>query len=237
MRKFAAAVLVLVVAALFALPADAQEAPPRSVTVSAMDTVRVSPDRAIVRFAIVTRAQDPEAVRQANEEASSRVLNAVRGLDIPDRQIQVRTLRLEEEVEYRQGRRVRIGFIARRDVEVIIDQMDRLPAVVARVVQEGATEFGGIGYDIRDRRAQENEALRRAALRAREKADVLASTLGTSVRAVHSIVESGVAMPRPPYADMAMRAMAEMDQGATPEAFAAGEIEVRATISVVFELE
>jgi uncharacterized protein len=225
----------LLLVTLAGVTASAQEAAPRTLGVSATDTVRIVPDRAIVRFAIVTRAQDPEAARQQNEQASQRVLNAVRERGIPERQIQLRTLRLSEEVEHRQGRRVRIGFIARRDFEVIIDEMDRLPAVVARVVQEGATEFGGISYDIRDRRTPENEALRRAAVRAREKAEILAAALGTSIRGVHRVSEAGVYMPAPPPYPYAERAMA-MDVVATHEAYAPGEMEVRATISVVFEL-
>jgi uncharacterized protein len=213
-----------------------QPVPTRTLSVSATDTIRVTPDRVTVRFAVVTRAQDPEAARRENEQASQRVLNVVRERGIPERQIQVRMLRLNEEVDFRQGRRVRIGFMARRDFEVIIDDLDRLPAVVARVVQEGATEFGGIFYDIRDRRAQEDAALRRAAQRAREKADLLAAALGTSVRGVYSISEAGLMPPRPPMPEYAVRAQA-MDVVATHEAYAPGEMEVRAMVSVVFEIE
>lgn len=237
MRIAAAAVLFLVATTMVTSPASAQEVPPRSVSVSATDTVRVSPDRVILRFAVITRAQQPEAARQQNEQAARSALASVRGLGIPERQIQVQTLRLTEEWEHRQGRRVRVGFIARRDVEVIIDQMDRLPAVVAAVIQEGATELGGIMYGLRDRRTHEDEALRRAALRARQKADVLAGALGTSVRAVHAIAEAGVSAPRPMF--VGARAM-EMDmalEAGEPEAYAAGEIEIRATLTVVFEID
>lgn len=231
--------LLLVLLAVAAVPASAQDRqPPRTLAVSATDTVRVTPDRVTVRFAVVTRGREPEAVRQQNAEAARRALDAVRALGIPERQIQLRTLRLNEDVEFRNGRRVRVGFIARRDVEVIIDDLDRLPAVVARVVDEGANEFGGIQYDVRDRRALEDEALRRAAVRAREKADLLAAALGTSVIGVYDVSESGVHMPepRPMYARTMAMDMATAEAG-EPGAFAAGEIDVRATVSVRFEIE
>jgi uncharacterized protein len=236
MRHLAVLALLALAPILISPLAHAQDVVPRTVTVTATDTVRVAPDRVSVRFAIVTRAQQPEAARQQNESASSNVLQAVRALNVPDRQIQVQSVRLSEEVEYRQGRRVRIGFIARRDVQVILDDMDRLPQVIAAVVQEGATELGGISYDIRDRRAQEDEALRRAASRARQKADVLATSLGTSVRAVYAVAESGTSFPTP-RPEMAYARM-EMDMAqAEPAAYAAGELEVRATLTVIFELE
>ena len=204
-------------------------------SVQASDTLLVTPDRAVIRFAVVTRAQDPEVARQENEETSASTLNAVRGLNIPDRQIQVQSLRISEEVEYRNGRRVRIGFIARRDVSVILDNLDQLPAVVARVTQEGANEFGGISYQIQDTRSLENEALRRAALRAREKADILVTPLGTSIIGVQSINESGVSIPYPPVPQYARATMA-MDSYSegTPEAYSEGQIEVRASVTVAF---
>jgi uncharacterized protein len=231
---------LLLFSVLLAAPALAQEAtPPRTLSVSATDTVRVTPNRVTVRFAVVTRGQQPEPVRRENAEAAERALNAVRALGIPNRQIQLRSLRIQEDVEYRNGRRVRLGFIARRDVEVIIDDLDRLPAVVSRVVEEGANEFGGIHYDVRDRRALENEALRRAAARARGKGEPLASALGTSIRGVHAVSESGTYVPpQPPMYGraMAMDMAVEMEQG-QPDAYAAGEIEVRANVSVTFEIE
>lgn len=224
---------------LLAMSAQAQmnPAPPRTLSVSASDTVRVMPDRVIVRFAVVSRGQEADAVRRQNEQAARDALNAVRQAGIPERQIQLRGLRLEEEVEYRNGRRVRIGFIARRDVEVTIDEMDRLPAVVARVSEAGANELGGIDYQLRDRRSAEDEALRRAATRAREKADVLAATLGASIVGVHSVSESGTSVPQPPMPMMAMRMEAADASAGEPEAYAAGEIIIRAAISVAFELD
>lgn len=236
MRILIVSLLGFLVGTVVAQAQDNQP-PIRTVTVQASDTLLVTPDRAVIRFAVVTRAQDPEVARQQNEEASAAALNAVRGLNVPDRQIQVRSLRISEEVEYRNGRRVRIGFIARRDVSVILDDLDRLPAIVARVTQEGANEFGGISYQIQDTRALEDEVLRRAALRAREKADVLVTTLGTSILGVQSIAESGVSIPYAPSPQY-MRSGAAMDsfEGA-PEAYSEGQIEVRASVSVVFRLQ
>ena len=232
MRILTLSLLVCIIGAGTAL---AQNSHPQTVTVQASDTLLVTPDRAVIRFAVVTRAQDPEVARQENEETSASTLNAVRGLNIPDRQIQVQSLRISEEVEYRNGRRVRIGFIARRDVSVILDNLDQLPAVVARVTQEGANEFGGISYQIQDTRSLENEALRRAALRAREKADILVTTLGTSIIGVQSINESGVSIPYPPVPQYARATMA-MDSYSegTPEAYSEGQIEVRASVTVAF---
>ncbi len=227
-----------------AVPAAAQtpQVPPfpsRTVTVTGSDTVQTAPDRVTVSFAVVTRAEGPEAAREENAEAARRALDAVRELGVPERQIQLQTLRLDQEFEYRDRRRIPTGYVARRHLEVVLDDLDALPALVARIVQEGANELGGIAYGLRDRKATEDEALRRAAGRAREKAEVLTQTLGAGLGRVRSVQEGAVVVPMPRPEMAFARAEMAMDDAAAPEpgAYAAGEIEVRATVTVVFEIE
>lgn len=221
---------VLAVPAVVAQDGDSA----RTIAVSATDTVRVTPDRAIVRFAIVTRGQDAEAVRQENEQISQRVLNAVRERGIPERHIQVRVLQITES---RQGRGSRRELAARREVEVIVDELVRLPAVVARVVQEGAAEFRGVTYALQNRQAHEDRVIVRASERARQKADLMASTLGATILGVRSVTETD-AVPPPVGAPLhGFRAAAEAVTIATHEAFAPGEIEIRSSLRVVFEIE
>lgn len=235
--------LPLLLALLFALPVAAQpdqhpmHQPPRTVTVSGTATVSVTPDRVSVNFAVVTRAEGPEAAREQNATAARRALDAVRELGVPERQIQLQSLRLDEDVEYQNGRRIRKGFIARRDVRVTLDDLELLPSVIAVVVQEGANELGGINYELQDRKEAQDEALALAARRAQEKARLLAQTLGVELGLVHSIQEGNVEMPMPrPNVMYAARAMDMAESAPEPGAYAAGEMEVRATVTAVFHL-
>lgn len=231
------ALLVLLVALPVAAQPDqhAMHHPARTVTVTGSDTVSVTPDRATISFSVVTRAQEPEAAREQNATAARRALDAIRELDVPERQIQLQNLRLDEDVEYQNGRRIRKGFIARRDVQIILDDLDLLPTVVARVVQEGANELNGITYGLQDPKAAEDEALSRAARRAQSKARLLAQTLGVEIGLVLNIQEGSVSAPSPRPPVMYARAeMAMADAAPEPGAFAEGEIEVRATVTAVF---
>ncbi len=210
----------------------------RTVTVGGEGTVDAEPDEAAVQFAVVTRAETAEAARRENAEAAESAMNAVRALGIAERKIQLLTLRLDEEWDYRNNQRVRKGFIARRDVKVTIEDLDLVPGLVAEVVQQGANELGGIRYGLQNREAVEDEALRAAVARARRKAQLMAEALGARLGGVVRIAESGVHSPRPQPV-MYARAEMAMDerQESNPGAYAAGEITVRATVTVVFELE
>jgi len=128
------------------------------------------------------------------------------------------------------------GYEAVREVVVELEDLDRLPELIARVVQKGANRLNGITYDLKDRTTARNEALRRAVLNAREKAALMAETLGAELGMALRISEQGVSVPRPVFQVRGETALAKADASPTPEAYASGEIEVKASVQIVFEL-
>lgn len=229
--------LLTAFALMAASPATAQPDAPRTVQVSGEGTVTAQPDEATVRFAVVSNAETAEAARSQNADASARAMNAVRDLDVPDDQIRMETLQLRPRREYNPEtrRHEEKGYDATREVVVEVSDLDRIPELVARVVQEGANRLRGIQYGLSNRQEIRNEALREAATAAQTKAHILAETLGAQLGPVHSISEQSVSVPVP-RVQMAM-ARAESAQAAPePDAYAAGTIEVSASVQVVFSL-
>lgn len=228
---------------VLAAPAAAQDTggadARRTVSVSGEGIVTVAPDQATVRFGIVTEADEAEAARQQNAEAASQAMSAVRALGIPEEKIRLETLRLQPRYEYTERRgRQQDGYEAMRQVVVELDSLDLLPTLVARVVQEGANQLGGVQYGLQDRDAVRNEALREAVRHARAKAELLTDALDVGLGRVVQISEQSFSFPQPRMAMDALMVRAESAQAAPePEAYAAGEIEVSATVQVVFALQ
>lgn len=209
-----------------------------TVNVSGEGTVSAAPDQATVRFGIVTRAETAEAARRRNATAARNAMNAVRELDVAEEDMRMETLRLQPRREYNPDTRQyeERGFEATRQVVVEVDSLAILPQLVANVVQRGANRLEGINYELSNRSEIRDEALRKAALAARDKAELLATTLGARLGPVHRIDEQSFDF-REPSPRMAMAKVAT-DEAASgePEAYAAGEIEVRAQVQVVFNL-
>ena len=230
----------LIVALLLPLVAHAQQTPQPlrpTITVSGEGIVRVVPDKATVRFGVVTRNADPEEARRLNAEAAAQALNAVRALGVPERQIRLETLQLQPVREYNPETRQAEdrGYEALRLLVVELSDLDQLPTLIAEIVQEGANRLDGITYDVADRDAPQQAALQQAVEKAQAKAQALALPLGVSVGAPLQVIEQNYDFPRPMMRfGMAESAMLKAD--AEPDAYAAGEIEVRATVQIVFEL-
>jgi len=211
---------------------------PRTIRISGEGTVRVEPDQATVRFGVVTQDDDPEVAREENAAAASRAMNAIRELGIADRKMRMETLRLQPRREYNRQTRSyeERGFEAVRQVVVEVDDLEQLPTLITRIVQRGANRLDGINYDVADREAVRQEALRAAAQQARAKAQLLAEALGAQVGPPRQITEQDFSFPRPQFRIEQAAAMAKADAAPEPDAYAAGEIEVTATVQVTFDL-
>ena len=234
-RLLPAALLLLLVAPI---SLNAQDADKRTVSVSGEGLHRVAPDMATVRFGVVSQARSPEDARRENESAAREALNAVRELGIDEARIRLENLRLQPWREYNNDARrwEERGFEAARSLVVEVDDLNLLPELVARIVQSGANRLDQVSYDLRNRDLARNEALRLAIHNAREKAQLMTQTLGVELGHVRSIMEQSFDFPRPVYRLQAMEAASYDMAAADPDAYAAGEIEVRASVQLVYDL-
>jgi uncharacterized protein YggE len=102
--------------------------------------------------------------------------------------------------------------------------------VLTAAVGSGATSVGGLRFDIREREAAEQEALRLAVASARARADAAAAGAGMRVERVLRIEDQRVNSPDPRPV-MAMRMAAQAEQAAevpvTP-----GDITIRAMVTL-----
>ncbi len=208
-----------------------------TITVKGEGIVRVLPDRAVLRFAVVTRDQDPERARQRNAEAARRALNAVRALGIEERHLHLETLTLHPVREYNpdQRRWEEKGYEVQRVLRVELVDLNQLPQVVARVVQQGANRLQGIRYEVSDRETVRLAALQAAVRNAQEKARQMLAVLNREVGDPIRVTEQALEFPRPLWrANVA--ALRTAEAAPEPEAYAAGEIEVRARVEITFAI-
>ena len=235
---------ILVMFAVLAVPTlQAQVMPTpqpalRTITVSGEGTLTVEPDKATVRFGIVSRSDDPEEARTQNAASARDAMNAVRDLGIEDRKMRMETLRLQPLRVYNQQTRQHeeVGYEATREVVVEVEDLDLLPTLVTEVVQKGANRLNGVAYGLKDRNAIRNQALTEAVHDARAKAELMAGALGAEVGDVFQINEQGVSVPRP-MVRMEMDAQPQLMAARSapePDAYAAGEMDVRANVTIVF---
>lgn len=220
-------------AVLSSVPAAAQmqmHVPQPVIVTRGEAIVKRAPDQAWVSIAAETRAQTPSEAQRLAAEAMTSVQAALKAAAIAADAIRTTGYSLQPDMEYQSGRsRVR-GYIARNQIDVRVDALDRLGVVIDAAGQSGATTIAGIRFDLKNRRAVEQEALKLAVEDAMGRAKALAAgaaaTLGPIVR-----IDEGIA-ERPPMPYMAMRADTASAAQAPPTPVTPGDLEIHAQVTL-----
>jgi len=230
MKRFAAIALALLTSA----SAYAQTPPPpaeASVVVSTGEgMVKHAPDRAWVTIAAESRAKTPGDAQKSNADAMSAVMQKIKGTSIPAEAVRTASYDLQPEFDYANGKQTLRGYVARNSVEVRIDDLAKLGSVIDVSVGAGATSVSNIRFDLKDRTAAEQEALKLAVADAKSQADAAAQAAGMRVERIVRLEvhrDASVPQPRPM---MAMRS--EMAMAAAPPPMSPGELEVRAMVTL-----
>ena len=230
--------LLLLFALLLSVPAAAQtrdaETGPLVVT-TGEGVVQVVPDRAFINITAESRAANPREAQRKNTELMKPVQDKLRAAGIPADAIRTTNYELQQEWDFVNNKRVSRGYVARNTVEVRVDNLEKLGELLDMAVTAGATSVGDIRFDLKERAKLEREALRLAVADARARSDAAAAGAGQSVARVVRIEEHGVISPPQPPMPMMRMSMAKEAQADVP--IAAGQMELRARVTLTCELK
>lgn len=197
--------------------------------------VTAVPDRAWITIGAESRAPSPREAQRRNTELMRPVQDKLRGAGLPADAIRTTGYDVQYEWDFVNGKRVGRGYVARNTIEVRIDMVDRVGEYLEIAVGSGATSLNGIRFDMKDQAKLEREALRLAVADARAKAEAAAAGAGRAIdRIVRIDEQGGITPPVPmPY----LRQAAQSAAADAPPPIAAGQLEIRARVSLTAALK
>ena len=235
-------ILRTIVAALLLVPATAQaQQPPAqaeresTVAASGEGVVQAVPDRAWISIGAESRASSAREAQRRNTEAMTPVIDKLKASGVPAEAIRTVQYDLQYEWDYVNNKRVGRGYVARNTIDVRVDAIDRVGEYLEIAVGSGATSLGGIRFDLKDRTRLEREALRLAVADARGKAEAMAGGAGRTVDRILRVDEQGVQSPPMPM--MMRREVAQAADASFAPPIAAGQMEIRASVTVTATLK
>jgi len=179
----------------------------RWISVTAAGEASVTPDMAVVSFAVTGTGKELGATRDEVNARSSSVLARLREIGVAEVDLNAPDVMVQPEYDYRKGQRL-IGYRVVRQMVASVRDLDRLGDVLDGVVGAGANEVHGAQMKSSDPSAAEHEALRQATAAGRAKAEVLAAAAGVTLGGVLRI-EEVLDVNGPPMPQMRMMAAAE----------------------------
>ena len=200
------------------------------ISVSGQGSITVKPDVAYISLGVETMDADAGAARKANDAAMAKVLAAIKGFGIADDDVTTTNFTIYPRYDDK-GEKI-TGYTVSNTVSVKVKNLDRLGDVLGAASTAGANTAGGISFDVLDRTAAYNQALAQAMDKAHTRADIMAKACGVTLGRALTINESS-SYNGPTYATSASL---KGDVAAPAVPVAAGQLEVTASVSVVYEI-
>jgi uncharacterized protein YggE len=194
--------------------------------------VRRTPDRAFVTIAIETRSKNPRDAQKQNADAATQVQQRLSQAKLGADAIRTLGYHLEQEYEVVPSGRIPREYVARNSIEVRIDDVSRVGELIDTVVRGGATPVSGVRFEIQNRAAAEQEALRLAVTEARSRAEAAATGAGLIVDRVLRIEDhrDGTIIPQ-----RQMMMAARSAEATTP--IEPGLIEIQAHVTLTVSIK
>ncbi len=198
----------------------------------------VSPDMAILNIAVVREAETAREALDANNEAMTAVIDAMKEDGVEARDLQTGGLSINPRYVYPNDKddekapRI-IGYEVGNTLTVRIRDLDKVGAILDRSVSLGVNQGGGLNFTNDDPSETVTEARKRAVANAMDKAKTLAEAAGLKLGDIVEISEQMQQRPPMPYAGKAVR----MQASAESVPVEAGENTYQVQVNVTFELD
>ncbi|MGI8883460.1 MAG: SIMPL domain-containing protein [Pyrinomonadaceae bacterium] len=165
------------------------------ITVVGDSQTKVTPDTAVVTFAVVTQSSQAITAQQENARKSEAVKQAVEAVASTADKIEVKTdnYNLSPEQDYYSGRMPKIiGYQVKNSVTISIGDLTKVGAVIDAATKAGANSVEGISFVLRQDSPAQGDALALATKQALAKAEAIAKSLNGRIVRIVETNEGGI---------------------------------------------
>ncbi len=241
---FRTSLTALAIAGALSMPALAQEnsmtKQPARIVVTGEGSMTMAPDMAVLNLAVLREAKTARDAMTANNEAMSKVLDAMKTAGVEDRDLQTGGLSIQPRYVYPDDKNglkqpTITGYSVTNSLTVRVRDLSKVGAVLDQSVTLGVNQGGDLSFVNDNPASTINEARKRAVADAVAKAKTLADAAGVGLGPVLEISEQGCPPMPSPIARAQFKAMAAAPADAVP--VAAGENSYDVTVNLVFEIK
>jgi uncharacterized protein YggE len=215
----------------------AEEVTDNTLFVSGSATASDNPDQVTIMFSVETEDASARVSQQENAGITSDVRAALisRGIESEDIETTGYSLYQIREYEPESRKYIDRGFRTTHSMQVEISDIEGAGGIIDAAVLAGANRINGVYFGLSDSKMDELRmaALKAASENARERADAIAEGLGITVTRVMSVSEG---YSYAPVARAYAQEMATVGDSSVSTEITPGDVQVSATINVVFEI-
>ena len=222
------------------LPASGQVTCPnqRLITVTGTAEIKVPPDQAILTVGVDSRDRELAAAKGQNDSQVRKVLAAAHEAGVDEKDIQTSALTLSANYSDERVPKL-LGYQAEQTITLTLRDLKKYESLMTQLLQAGVNRVNGIQFEVSDSRKFKDEARTNAIRAAREKAAVMAAELGQAIGKPWEIEELNVENP-PMYLQSNAQYLgrsAQLPMGGGESSLGTGQLSLRASVRISFQLE
>jgi uncharacterized protein len=223
---------------------------PSHISITGSGEAFAIPDTGSFSFSVTEEAKTVTAAQDAATKKINNILAAIRGMGVDEKDIKTTNYTSYPKYEYQTvatgilctreycppgGKQVLIGYEVSQSISVKIRKTADAGAILTKVGSLAPSYISGLDFVLDDPDSIQNEARDEAIADAKEKAKVLAKSLGVKLVKIIDFQEGASGYPPPYYGYDAIGKGAATLQAANPET-PVGQNKVTSTVTIVYEI-
>jgi uncharacterized protein YggE len=148
-----------------------------TITVEGEGQITARPDQAKITLGVVTEDRNVLLAQQENATISTHIIQALKDIGIEDSSIRTTVYTIYPKYDYIEGKSVLRGYEVEHLLEVTIKELGMIGKVYDIAVKQGANRTSSIEFIVSNQETYYREALKRALIDAKEKAESISQTV------------------------------------------------------------
>jgi len=211
-----------------------------SISVSGEGKVTATPDIVRINAGISEIAKTTKAAQESANQKLNTILDILKKHDVPSKNIQTNNLSIRPEYEWqKEGGQKLIGQRVSQTLTIKISDIDKdadkVTSILDALGEINGLELNSVNFDIEDKKAFFSEAREQAFEKAEQKAEEYAKFGNVTLLKPISISDASISYNPPMFRNYAKIEMAS--DGGSESSLPAGELEVTATVNVLFGIK
>jgi len=242
-KKIVGIIIVLLALGLIAnhiAKTFANDANPRTISITGIGEVSTVPDVSTISFTIrsTDSSNDTESLQNEVAESADSVIAKLKDLGIDEKDIQTSNYSVNPKYNYPNGVSTIAGYEASESIDVKVRNTDNVSKVLNILAEEKITEVYGPNFEVDDVQKVKDQARDLAIQDAKDKADILAKSLGVKIkRIVGYSDDTGNNIPVPPIAYSSVKVMNQAAGSARDANIQTGQQKVTSNVTITFQIE
>lgn len=207
-----------------------------TIVVQGRGSFSTDPDQAAIEIGIMTTATTAHIAEQENAKIAQAVQGNLLSIGIPRDKINTTGYSFYPAYSREENKSNEIiGYNVSNTVSITIDDLNLIGNVIDSSIQKGANNINSINFTVKNAQPGKQKALQSAVNDAKEKAEVIANTLGKRIVNVLNVSEHNTFIEGRAMGRYNMKQVADNSATATP--VQPGKVDITANVEITFEIK